>query len=152
MSAQYSSFRHEVVQICLRAVEENHSIDLELAEELCDHKMFREYFKKNKSEKWYAVQNGLQYNQEILDDLFFEIELLMQQISYALNNVNVEDEEALRFLTRFTQHSYRLRNLEVFSHDPAKYVSGFIWEVLAWSSIIDGYRDEDIVDKMIRRL
>jgi len=87
------------------------------------------------------------------EDLFVEIDLLIQQVTYALNNLYIKDHESLRFLTRFTQHTYRLRNANVYAHDPVKYLGGFLWAVMAgWCNKQEGYRSEDIIEKSIQCL
>ena len=152
LRAQYEEFRRNIVDICLRAEVKSYSIDIELNKRLQDMFEFRRYFSDDNDKRWYAVLNGLQGDKEILEDLYVEIDLLMQQITYALNNIHIKDDEALRFLTRLSQHTYRLRNTDVYSHEPIKYVGGFLWDVMAGWSVINGYREEDIVSKSIGML
>lgn len=152
LRSQYEQFRKNVIDICLRAEVQNYSIDIELNTRLQNMLGFRNYFKENNNQKWLNVLSGLQGNEEILEDLYVEIDLLLQQVSYALNNVQIKNEEALKFLTRFSQYTYRLRNTDIYSQDPIKYVGGFLWDIMAGWSAIDGYRDHDIVSKNIEAL
>ena len=151
LNARYTEFRERVAEICLRASAPGDMIDRDLANHLREMNNFRNYFKDKES--WYAVLNGLKEDATMREDLFVEIDLLIQQVTYALNNLYIKDHESLRFLTRFTQHTYRLRNANVYSHDPVKYLGGFLWAVMAgWCDKQEGYRSEDIIEKSIQSL
>ena len=152
LASQYEIFRRNVVDICLRAEADGYNIDRTLLKTLVKMHEFRMHYNENNKDSWYAVLNGLQGDKDLLEDLYVEIDLLVQQVNYALNNIQINNDEALQFLTRFSQYTYRLRNTEVYSHDPIKYVGGFLWDIMAGYSIIDGYRDEDIVEKSIGQL
>ncbi|PCJ29209.1 MAG: hypothetical protein COA99_19640 [Moraxellaceae bacterium] len=151
LNARYTEFRERVAEICLRASSQSDTIDKDLAHHLREMNNFRNYFRDK--ERWYAVLNGLKSDSMMREDLFVEIDLLIQQVTYALNNVYIKDHEALRFLTRFTQHTYRLRNANEYAHDPVKYLGGFLWAIMAgWCNKKEGYRSEDIIEKSIQRL
>ena len=145
LKAQYSQFRENIVSTLLRAEAGNYNIDGELSKKLVDIKEFRNHFNENNKKRWYDVLNGLEENKETREDLIVEIDLLVQQITYALNNVEVEDKKSLMLLTRFSQHTYRLKTSEVYQSDPVRYLSGFFWDVMAGWSWDKGFRDEDIV-------
>lgn len=151
LNARYTEFRERVAEICLRASASSDNVDKNLANHLREMNNFRNYFREH--ERWYAVMNGLKSDSTMREDVFVEIDLLIQQVTYALNNVYIKDHEALRFLTRFTQHTYRLRNANEYAQDPVKYLGGFLWAVMAgWCDKTEGYRSEDIIEKSIQRL
>lgn len=151
LNARYAEFRERVAEICLLASAQSNTVDRDLAIHLREMNNFRNYFKDK--ERWYAVLNGLKEDTTMREDLFVEIDLLIQQVTYALNNMYIKDHESLRFLTRFTQHTYRLRNANVYAHDPVKYLGGFLWAVMAgWCNKREGYRSEDIIEKSIQSL
>lgn len=152
LSTQYREFRRNVAEICLRAEIRGLNFDHELAKELATMTEFRKYFKKNSNENWYKVLNGLEDERSTLEDLFIEIDLLIQQVNYTLNNIHVRDKDALRLLTRFSQHTYRLRHADIYSDDPVRYIGGFIWDVMAGWSVIDGFREHDIIQITIDKI
>lgn len=143
----YGYFKEEVVHILLSASGE--AYDSNLPEQLLDHEKFKAYFKTEGSRHWYAALNGLQHQQGQINDLLVEMELLGQEISYVLNNIDIENENAHAFFKRLITHLYKLKNCTIYTGDHVKYLGNFIWEILAWWSFIDGQRKSDIVQDMI---
>lgn len=150
LARQYQHFKEDVIQILLFASVGSHST--ELKKQLCNHDEFKRFFSENKNERWYAALNGLQGNEGHLNDLIVEIELLANEISYVLNNINIDDDEVHSFFKRLSTHVYKLRRSTVYTYDHVKYLGNFIWEILARWSIISGQRKEDIVQEMIDRI
>lgn len=120
--------------------------------ELLDQKAFRDFFNENNKEHWYAALNGLQDNAERMDELLLEMELIAQEVSYLLNNINIQDRQVHSFFKQLNEHIYRLRHAKVYSYDMAKYVGGFLWEINANWSFVSGYQEHDPVSKMIEAL
>lgn len=151
LNASYAEFRGSVAEICLRASAPDDVFNRELALHLREMNNYRNYFREQ--DRWIAVLNGLKNDATMREDLFVEIDLLIQQVTYALNNIFINDDGVLRFLTRFAQHTYRLRNANVYAHDPVKYLGGFLWAVMAgWCNKREGYRSKDIIEDSICRL
>ncbi|WP_444892139.1 potassium channel family protein [Microbulbifer sp. TRSA001] len=149
---QYQNFRESVTEICLRGIAGGYNTDWKLKLHLPEMLKFREYFSENNSEKWYIVLNALQSDDGLLQDLLVEIDMFSEQVTFALNNTSANDHEVLRFLTRFSQHPHRLNNLDVYSGDKVKYIGGFIYEIMAGWSVIDGYRDNDLFLEKFKKL
>ena len=149
---QYRSFRRNVVDVCLRAEIGGYNIDQQLAARLRYMTEFRDYFKADNNAKWDSVLNGMQKDKVVLENLNIERELFDHQITSALNSIHVRNEDALRLLTRLTQYVYRLKHADVYEDDPVKYIGGFVWEIMAGWSAIDGYRDDDIVCNSIKNI
>lgn len=151
LNARYAEFRGSVAEICLRASASDDVFNPELAVHLREMNNFRNHFREQ--DRWIAVLNGLKNDATMREDLFVEIDLLIQQVTYALNNIFINNDRVLRFLTRFAQHTYRLRNANVYADDPVKYLGGFLWAVMAgWCNKREGYRSEDIIEDSICRL
>ena len=150
--AQYHEWRHDLVGACLRGASGGYSTDLELEKELVHFKRFREYFTGGNNQRWYDVLNGLQSNEQFLEDILVVSDLFAQQVNYTLGTIQAEDTEALATLTRVAQRPYLLKNLDVYSGDPVKYIGQFVFGVLGMFSIINGYLDEDYIEAAIRRL
>jgi len=147
LSRRYRDFREDTIQILLWAAVGTH--DSTLPRELCDHRKFREFFDENKEEHWYAALNGLQGNKDRIDDLLLEMELFSSEVAYVLNNVSIQDSKVHAFFKRLSEHIYRLKNASVYSYDQVKYLGGFLWEIHARWSIIDGQRENDVIEDMI---
>ena len=147
---RYQDFREETIQILLWCAIGPH--DSELPKQLCDHKRFREFFDENEKERWYAALNGLEENKDRLNDLLLELELLANEVLYVLNNVSIRDQKVHSFFKRLNEHIYRLRNASVYSYDPVKYLGNFLWGIHARWSMIDGQREEDVIQETIESL
>lgn len=150
MKEQYCSFKKDAIAILLSAC--HSSFESTLPEKLVKQDEFKKYFKEpvgNSEERWYEVLNGL--NNRLLKDLLVELEILMNEVSYVLNNVNIKDPEVFSFFKRLSQAVYKLKNITM-EYDDVKQLSQFLWELFAGWSFVDGYRKEDIVDVMIEKI
>lgn len=148
LSRRYGEFRTRTIQILLWAAIGTH--DSTLPEELRDHRKFREFFEADNRENWYAALNGLE--QVRVDELLLELEFLAEEISYVLNNVSIQDPNVHAFFKRLSEHIVRLRRSETYSYDQVKYLGGFLWEIHARWSMIEGQRENDIIHDMIEAL
>jgi hypothetical protein len=161
---RYQWFRENVVDIIMNCYEAyrrkyDHECELkyfnnqrEQIEKLVDYKEFRSFFQANQHQNWYAVLNGMQYEEGFIGDLYVEFQLLSDEISYVLNNVNIDDDLVVSFFNNFFSHTYRLKNSSVFSEDQAKYFGNFLWEIMAQYSIIEGKRKKDPVLEAINQI
>lgn len=150
LSRQYQSFKESTIQVLLWSAVGTH--DSELPNKLCDHLKFKEFFNKNNKENWYAALNDLQSNQARMHDILFELEMLASEISYVLNNVNVQNDRVHSFFKALNENIYRLKASSVYSYDQVKYVGNFLWAIHARWSIIDGQRNDDVIQNMIDSL
>lgn len=150
LSRRYRDFRESTIQILLWASIGTH--DSELPKELCDHRKFKEFFDKNGKAYWYAALNGLQNNKDRVDELLLELELFASEVSYVLNNVNIQDPKVHSFFKRLSENIYRLKNSTVYSDDQVKYLGNFLWGIHARWSLIDGQLEDDVIQKMINAL
>lgn len=150
--AQYREWRHDLVRACLRGASGGYSTDSKSEDELINFQCFREYFTGSNKQRWYDVLNGLQSNEQFLEDILVVTDLFVQQVNYTLGTIKTEDTKAIAILTRVAQRPYLLKNLDVYSEDPVKYIGQFVFEVLGMFSIINGYLDEDYIEAAIRRL
>lgn len=150
LAAHYRHFKEDTIQILLFASIGSH--DSELPKRLCDYREFQAFFKANRDEQWYAALNGLQDSRDYLNDILVELELLASEVSYALSNVSIADDEVHSFFKRLSEQIYRLKSSSIFTHEQVKYLGNFLWGILARWSFIDGQRKNDIVQDMIDRM
>ncbi len=150
LSRRYQDFRESTIQILLWASIGTH--DSRLPKELCDHRKFKQFFDENGKEHWYAALNGLQGTKERVDELLLELELFAGEVSYVLNNVNIQDPKVHSFFKLLSENIYRLKNSTVYSYDQVEYLGNFIWSIHARWSIIDGQLENDIIQDMIDAL
>ena len=135
-----------------RAISDGRYTDRESILSLCNMNGFREHFRNNNNEIWYDVLNAFQNDNTLFQDLIVEINILTQQVNYALNNIQIRNRTAIVFLTRFSQRPQRLQNMQVYSEDQVKYVGNFILDIMAGWDQIDGYRETDIFWENINHL
>jgi hypothetical protein len=150
LARQYQDFKQSVVRILLWCSIGAHSS--ELSKDLCDHEKFKQFFNANEKQHWYAALNGLEDQKHHLKDLLFEMELLATEVTYVLNNVPLQDEQVHRSLKLLNEQVHRLRNSSVYSADPVKYVGNFLWGILARWSFIEGQRNDDFIEELIKKL
>lgn len=150
--AQYQEWREDMVDACLRAAAGGYGTDLERSKEFAEFQRFREHFTGKSKQRWYDVLNGLQENEKFLQDILAVSDLFSQQVNYALGNIQSENSRAIGTLTRVAQRPYLLKNLDVYSGDPVKYIGQYAFEILGMYSVIDGSLDEDFIENAIRSL
>lgn len=149
LARYYQHFKEDTIQILLSASGVH---DSKKAKDLCDYKMFKQFFSQNGNQRWYAALNGIQGNEGFLNDLLIEIELLVNEVAYILNNVNIDDEKVHSFFKRLSVNVYKLKNSSVYTADHVKYLGGFLWGILAHWSFIEGQREEDAIQIMIDKI
>lgn len=161
---RYRWFRENVIDILMNCYEayrrkydhkgelKYYNVQRELIEKLVDYEEFRSFFQANENQNWYAVLNGMQYEEGYLGDLYVEFQLLSDEISFVLNNIDIDDDRVASFFHNFFSHTYRLRNSSVFSEDQAKYFGNFLWEIMAQYSMIDGQRKKDPILSAINQI
>ena len=147
---QYQSFKKDTISILLSACQSSYTGDLPI--DLTNQSEFRMFFKESVSDsqnRWHVVLNNL--NDRLLQELLVEFEILLNEVTYVLNNVTFEDPNVFSFFKRLSQAVYKMKNTTL-DYDDVKHLSGFLWELFAGWSFIDGYREDDIVAVMIKEI
>jgi hypothetical protein len=146
----YRHFKRGCISTIVGVVERTYST--KMADELIDQKKFRAYFKPHATEsqnKWHVFRNRLQSHN--LSDLLATMEVFRGELLFVLNNTDVANEETFDVLKRLTAALTHLQRTNL-DDDSAGQLCGFLWEILAGWSSIEGYQDEDFVEKMIRSI
>jgi len=147
---QYQSFKEDTISILLSACQSSYKG--ELPRDLTNQSEFRIFFKESVTDsqnRWHVVLNNL--NDRLLQELLVEFEILLNEVTYVLNNVTIEDPNVFSFFKRLSQTVYKMKNTTL-DYDDVKHLSGFLWELFAGWSFIDGYREDDIVAVMIKEI
>jgi len=148
----YQAFREGIVDICLRCNEKRFKDSWKLKLKLPDMHNFRAHYKENSSSNWYEVLNTLEENEQLFNDLLMEINIFSNQVQHALNNLQANDFKSLRYLTLLAQRNERLKYSSVYSDEQVKYVSAYIFQIMAGWSVVDGYYDSDPILSVIHKL
>lgn len=130
----------------------NGSYNHDVPEQLCDYQKFKEYFKKNDREKWYAALNALEDDRNLLNDLIVELSHFANEISYVLNNITIEEEKVHSFFKSLTSHVYTLQNSSVHYDDHVKCLGKFLYGILAQFDFIEGQKEDDVIQLMINEI
>jgi hypothetical protein len=148
---QYRFFKEDTINILLNVCVAG-SYDAKYPTNLLDQDEFRKYFKENVSEsqtRWDAVFNGL--DDYWIKEILIELEILLNEVTFVLSNVYIDDPNVFSFFKRLSQSVYKLKNSSL-EYDDLRKLTDFLWQLLAGWSVIDGYRDEDIVKVMIEKI
>ena len=147
LARQYEDFKHKTIQICVWAA--GLSLSSNQIDELTEPTAFKEVFG---GQRWYDVANGLQDNKSYLDGILMEMEILAQEVTYILNNVVIQDDDAHGLFKRLTEQIFRMRYDAVYTADPAKYICQFLWSIHTNWSFVSGYMPTDPIDQRIKTL
>lgn len=150
LSRRYQAFKEEVIQTLLWASIGMH--DSTRPKELTNHEEFKRFFSENKNEHWYAALNGIQGDPQRMHELTLALQLLSDEVTYVLNNLPIQDESVHAFLKNLNENVYRLQHSEADIYNQVKYVSNFLWSILARWSFVGGQREDDALQKVIDRL
>ncbi|MHB8483203.1 MAG: hypothetical protein ACYDBV_10820 [Nitrospiria bacterium] len=152
LKEQYRSFKEDTISIFLNAC--GNSNEGDLPRKLSEQSEFKKYFKEivtipQSNSRWDCVLNGL--NEQLLKDLLVELEVLMNEVAFVLNNVKIDDRNVFSFFKRLSQTVYKLKNTTL-EYEDIKNLSKFLWELFTGFSFIDEYPEHDIVERMIREI
>ena len=81
-------------------------------------------------------------------DIVLNLQMLSKQIEFVLHNYTMDDQRLFDFFKRLEMMLLKLQQ-STPGYDESKALCGFIYEVYAGWSWLDGYRDYDIIEKMI---
>jgi hypothetical protein len=144
---QYKSFRRDCVALMLSVADG--SYDGDLPDKLQAQDSFREYFKEQVTAdqtRWDRFINNL--DQYRLNELIARMEILRDEISFILNNVDIPGDDNFAFLKRFSAAIYLMRSTTL-GYDDKKKFGDFLWQLFAGWDWITGYWERDIVQHMI---
>jgi hypothetical protein len=149
LATHYRRFREDLVTHFLLLSEKG--ADYDRIRALREMHAFRDFFKEDNCARWYAVANALSDNPHVMRDIATGLVLFRNELAYALSQIEIQDERVFGLLKRLSSAIYRTeqRNLE---YEDIKAFMGFMWDILAGWSIVDGYRDKDIVQEAIEQL
>ncbi|MPR13161.1 hypothetical protein [Microvirga tunisiensis] len=150
LEVQFRRFKQDCLYVMLGTV--NGSIDPRLADELLDQKAFRSYFKGKATatqDRWDVFLNNIDENE--LSQILRSMEILREEINFALGATDVPTDDAFNFLKRLSIASHSLQRTEL-GYDTIKPLSGFLWTLFSGFDIISGYQEEDVFEKMIRSI
>jgi hypothetical protein len=147
LTKQYENFREDCIAIMLMVSDGTFAWGFH--RELIDQAKFKEYFKQpvgNGQDRWDAFLNKLdEYN---LEALILKMEILRDEISFALKNVDIADEQPFEFMKRLSHALFSMRNTTL-GYDETKSFAGFLWSVFTGWDAVSGYRERDIIGDMI---
>ena len=117
--------------------------------DLVDQAKFKEYFKQpvgQGQDRWDAFMNNL--NKYYLHALLLKMEILRNEVTYALDNVDIHDDKSFVFLKRFSNALFSMRDTTL-GYDEIKPLAGFLWSVFTGWDAVSGYSERDIVSNAI---
>ncbi len=152
----YKDIKHELIREILWCSQKGGRTDInateELVEKLHDVREFRELFKGGKKgdEGWYAFCNNIQGDPAAFLSLIQKLKLLAKQLDFILHNYEIKKQEHFDFLKGLEITIIELDNLDKNAHgDEVKIFSRFLWQMFAGYNFTEGYKDYDIIEKMI---
>jgi hypothetical protein len=147
LDKHYKAFREDCIQIMLLVADRTYSADV--PEKLMDQDKFRDYFKEKVTpdrDRWDEFLNNL--DERNLRELLTRMEIFRDELAFVLNNTDIPKDEPFEFLKRLIAAIYSMKDIKL-GYDELKPLAGFLWSVFAGWDWIEGYREEDIVKKMI---
>ncbi len=148
---QYSFFKENIIGLLVSA--SGNMVNANVTDDLKNIEKFREFFKAQEGglERWDKVANKLELDDCLLKEILIEMEIIMNETEFILNNILIDDDEVFIFLKRLSTNVYRLRYIDR-NFNGIKYLMGFLWDVFAGWSFADEYRKNDILDVIISKL
>ena len=149
---QYIYFKKYSIAIFLSALGESSNVKIE--EKLCDLNEFKKYFKEkynNDQDRWDKVWQEL--NGFLLEDLLIQLGILKDEAAFILNNTEINDKSVLSFFRLLSQYVYGFEARGInMEYESKKELLRFLWGLFTGWSFADGYREEDIVKLMIKKI
>lgn len=151
LRAHYSAFKERSIAVFVGAADGSYSP--EFVETLLVQSSFRDYFKEAVAEdqtRWDAAFN--KFGKPAMDELLTEMDILREEISYVLGNVDIEVKGAFPFLKQLSHALHATRNAAAEDYESRKQLFRFFWEILSGWSWVKGYQKADVVEKMIKAI
>jgi hypothetical protein len=150
LERHYRGFRVACIEIFLLVANGSYSEDL--PKTLLDQKKFREYFKEpvgNRQDRWDSFLNNLQ--DHYLRELIVNLEIFRDEITFVLNNVDIQDARPFEFLKGLSATIFAMRNTTL-DYDDIKSFSCFLWGVFSGFDWVTGYPKSDVIKDMIHAI
>ena len=147
LSTQYKAFKIACIANFLAVGDGGFKTDL--PEKLIPVVEFRKYFKeeigKNKN-RWHDVHNNMtDYYLEITQS---RMEILRQEISFAMQTIDISETDASRIL-KYLSHTIVLQRNATRDYDSIRSFLGVFWELFAGWNGPTGYQDIDMIEEII---
>ncbi len=149
-AAHYRNFKLACIENFL-AVADN-GFASSFPEKLLSVQAFRDYFKEpvgDGKNRWHAVANNM--SDYYLDVTVSRMEILRQEISFLLREVDLSEGDAFEVLKRLS-HAMTLQRNASTDYDSISSFLGFFWELFAGWDFVSGYRERDFVEEIIDTL
>jgi hypothetical protein len=145
MESQYYYFKEKCINLFLSSLGE--SLDPVKVEELHDVKKFKTFFTED---KWYKVIDN--FNDQSWKELLIELEILKDEISFVLNNIQIHDKNIFDLFKNISIAVGRLKYLSISDYGFGKELGFFIFEIFGGWSLVSGQRKNDIMKDVINKI
>jgi hypothetical protein len=144
---QYRAFKEDCLGVILGVVNESYSTPE--IEALLNRESFRQYFARDpatKMSKWDDFLNKVQPHN--VSDILTYLDHLRNEISFVINNVDIDQDEVFEFMKRIGRVIFSLRD-SAADYDSIGPLAGFLWTVFTGWGGPTGYQEPDYIDNML---
>jgi Ca2+/Na+ antiporter len=145
LKAQYSVWKQNIIFSLLFLSEPGKSVASDLAKKLTDVSKFKEYFKENDDERWYAIANNLSSENYYSNEIIHGLEALQSHIETFIAVSRVGEAELLKQLTQYVNHLSSLRRRDLDDYDDQKGFMRDLWSILAQWDFSTGDHNKDVL-------
>jgi hypothetical protein len=125
----------------------------EIVGDLLDQKACRKYFKETPIEpsqdRWDMFLNKV--DQDGLDRILRSLELLREEVNFALSVIDIPSEEDFAVLKRLSGAIHRAQ-ASTLGYDEIEPIAGFLWSLLSGFSFVTGYDEEDPITRTVAQI
>jgi hypothetical protein len=147
---RYQIFKKDCISIFLSVVD--NSYEMKQVETLLCQAEFKNYFQHKVSDsqdRWHVLMN--KSDQGTLDEIILAMEVFRDEISFVLNNTDISQDEPFEFFKNFSSAIHSIKDTSP-EYEPTKQFYSFLWSLFSGWNISTGYKQEDVVQKMIRSI
>lgn len=140
----------QVIQASIKGGRDDLATDKDAFERLLTFDGFRNAFQggREANEGFYAFENHISDDVQEYSEIIFNLKLLSKEINYVVQNYTFERDEVYTFLKRLEIHLVSIDGRGP-SYDEVKPLSRLLWGIFAGWDDVDGYRDYDVIERMI---
>lgn len=153
----YRDTKKQILFDILSASQQGGRTDIESSLDVVERLMvpteFRKVFQHGSeaNEGFYAFSNHIQRSEKDFRSIIFKFKLIARQLEYVLNNYEIKDQETFESIKRIEEILFELDILHV-GYDDEKVLGRIIWAIFAGWSMVEEYRDYDIIEKAIAKI
>jgi hypothetical protein len=160
---EYYGFKRRLIEMFLKVSQPQDFFNqppqelMDTIEKLTNINKFKNFFQKSdistdpRNIYWYAVVNGIQEDQGLLNEIMLELNLFRKELQFVLSKVDIDDASFLKSMRGLDRLIFTHKNTYTESYNIDS-LQKFLWEIFSGGNVISGYTGKDSIKEFIDKI